>query len=244
MAGQLRDRVALVTGGSRGIGRATCLALAEAQAVVAVHYRERRDEAEEVASAIRSLGRRSVAVQADLSVPEAATSLVSSVNSSLGPVDVLVHNAGVARARPLEQVDLTLLDEALAVHVRAAFLLSQAVIPSMRQHHFGRLVYVSSTAAQVGGIVGPHYAASKAGLLGLMHAYAAQLARDGITANAVSPALVETEMLRGNARARPEALPVGRFGRPDEVADLIVAVASNGFLTGQTLQLNGGLYPT
>ncbi len=244
MAEPLRDRVALVTGGSRGIGRATALALARAGAHVAVNYRDRVEAAEEVAGAISALGRRAAAVRADVSAPQGVAALVAAVRTQLGPIDVLVNNAGIAPARSLEKVDLAVWEETLAVNLRSAFLLSQAVIPAMRERRFGRLLFVSSTAAQVGGIVGPHYAASKAGLLGLMHSYASQLAAEGITANAVSPALVETEMIAGKSGARAEALPVRRFGQPDEVAELIVAVASNGFITGQTLQVNGGLYPT
>jgi 3-oxoacyl-[acyl-carrier protein] reductase len=115
----------------------------------------------------------------------------------------------------------------------------------MRTRRFGRLLYLSSTAAQTGGIVGPHYAASKAGLIGLMHGYASQLAREGITANVICPALVETEMLTDNPRTpRPEAIPVGRFGRSEEVADVAVLLAANGYITGQTVQVNGGLYLT
>ena len=114
----------------------------------------------------------------------------------------------------------------------------------MLRKRWGRLIYVSSVAAQVGGVVGPHYAASKAGLSGLMHAYASRLAGQGITANVIAPALIETEMVRDNPRARPELIPVGRFGRCDEVADMVVAIASSGYITGQTINVNGGWYFT
>jgi 3-oxoacyl-[acyl-carrier protein] reductase len=130
------------------------------------------------------------------------------------------------------------------VNLRAPFLLTQAVLPAMRRRRFGRLLYVSSTAAQVGGIVGPHYAASKAGLAGLAHAYAVRLAGEGITSNVIAPALVETEMIASNPRARPDRVPVGRFGRPEEVGELAVAILSNGYVTGQTVQVNGGVYFT
>ena len=114
----------------------------------------------------------------------------------------------------------------------------------MRARRFGRILFISSVAARIGGIIGPHYAASKAGMIGLMHGYASQLASEGITANAICPALVQTEMLANNARARPEVLPVGRFGRPKEVASVAVMLASNGYVTGQSVQVDGGLYPT
>ena len=132
----------------------------------------------------------------------------------------------------------------IAVNLRSAFLVTQAFLPAMRRKRWGRLIYLSSVAAQVGGVVGPHYAASKAGLSGLMHAYASRLAGEGITANVVAPALIDTDMVRHNPRARPDLIPVGRFGRSEEVAEMIVAIARNGYITGQTINVNGGWYFT
>jgi 3-oxoacyl-[acyl-carrier protein] reductase len=240
----LEARVALVTGADRGIGRAVALALARAGAHVVVAFRSRPERAEEVARDIRALGRRSLASQADVSVESDVARLVAAARSALGEPEILVANAGIAPAAELGAVDSALFDRTVAVNLRSAFLVTQAVLPAMRRRRFGRLLYVSSTAAQVGGIVGPHYAASKAGLLGLMHAYASALAGEGITANAIAPALVETEMIASNPRVRPERIPVGRLGRPEEVADLAVAVLANGYVTGQTMHVNGGLYPT
>lgn len=193
---------------------------------------------------IEALGQQAVAIEADVSNPDEVVALVASVERELGAVDIVVHNAGIARPLPLEAIRLATWDATLAVNLRAAFVLSSAVIPAMRARRWGRLLYVSSTAARVGGIVGPHYAASKAGLEGLMHSYASLLAREGITANAIAPALIETEMLAGNPAAVPERLPVGRLGTPEEVAEIVVAVASNAFITGQTIQVNGGIYMT
>ena len=170
--------------------------------------------------------------------------MVAQVAAALGEPDVLVANAGIAPPAVLETLDAATFDRTLAVNLRSAFLLAQAVLPAMRRRRFGRLLFVSSTAAQVGGIVGPHYAASKAGLLGLMHAYASALAPEGITANVIAPALVATDMIAGNRRAKPDAIPLRRFGTPEEVAELAVAVLENGYVTGQTLQVNGGLYFT
>jgi 3-oxoacyl-[acyl-carrier protein] reductase len=110
----------------------------------------------------------------------------------------------------------------------------------MRARRWGRIINLSSVAAQVGGVVGPHYAASKAGLLGLTHSYAALLAKEGITANAIAPALILTEMVTSNLKARPDLIPVGRFGDPEEVAEVALALARNGYITGQTINLNGG----
>ncbi len=241
----LNERIALVTGGSRGIGKAIALALAEAGANVALSYRSRAEEAAEVVRTIQARGRHAVALQADVGSAASIEALVKAAVERLGPVDVLVCNAGVGQPAKLEELTQALWDETLNVNLRSAFLLTQAVVPGMRARRFGRLIYLSSTAAQVGGIVGPHYAASKAGLIGLMHGYASQLAKEGITANAICPALVETEMLTDNPRApRPEALPVGRFGKPEEAAQVAVMLASNAFITGQTLQVNGGVYMT
>ncbi len=240
----LRDRVALVTGADRGIGRAIALALAAAGSHVAVGYRSRAQDAEAVASEIRAAGRRAAAVPADLARDAEPERLVRDATAALGEIDVLVSNAGVGEAAELDALDAALFDRTLAVNLRAPFLATQAVLPGMRRRRFGRLLYVSSTAAQVGGIVGPHYAASKAALIGLAHAYAVRLAGEGITSNVLAPALIETEMIASNPRASPDRIPVGRFGRPEEAAELAVAILSNAYVTGQTVQVNGGVYFT
>ena len=238
----LEGRVALVTGASRGIGRAVALALSRAGCAVAVNYRERADEAEATVRLVEREGCRALVVRADVADEAQVGRLVDEVANGLGPVDVLVNNAGVARPLALEAITAGDFDEAVAVNLRSAFLVTQAVLPGMRERRWGRLVFLSSVAAQVGGVVGPHYAASKAGLHGLAHAYASLLAKEGVTANVVAPALIETEMVTSNPRARADLVPVGRFGRADEAADAVVLVASNGYLTGQTLNVNGGWY--
>jgi 3-oxoacyl-[acyl-carrier protein] reductase len=244
MSEALRGRVALVTGASRGIGEAIALALAKAGMQVAINHRSGEGEARDVVRAVESLGQRAIAVHADVTNPEAVAEMVAQVRAELGPIEVLVNNAGIARPLALEQVSVATFDATLAVNLRGPFIVTNAVLPQMRARKWGRLIYISSTAARVGGIVGPHYAASKAGLEGLVHSYASVLAPEGITANAIAPALIETEMLAGNPKATPSRIPVGRFGTPEEVADLVVAIASNGYVTGQTVQINGGLYMT
>ena len=165
-------KVALVTGGSRGIGRAIAVALARAGAHVALNYRERAAEAEEAAADIRHAGGRAVAVQADVSRAAEVHAMVARAERDLGPVDILVNNAGIARAQPPESISEADWDEVLAVNLKSCFLVTQAVLPGMRARRWGRLIFLSSVAAQLGGIVGPHYAASKAGMLGLMRSYA------------------------------------------------------------------------
>lgn len=240
----LNGRCALVTGGDRGIGRAIALALVDAGAHVALTFRSRAADAETVAREIERRGRRAAALQADVASDGEVRRAVEEAVAAVGPLDVLVANAGVGEPAELDALDAALFDRTLAVNLRGPFLLTQAVLPGMRARRFGRLLYVSSTAAQVGGIIGPHYAASKAGLSGLAHAYASRLAAEGITANVLCPALVETEMISSNPRARPDRIPVQRFGRPEEVAALAVAALSNGYVTGQTIQVNGGVYFT
>ena len=238
----LTSRVALVTGGSRGIGRAIAIALARAGCDVAVNFREREADAEETIAEIRQAGRRAIAVQANVSRAAEVRALTVRVERELAPVDILVNNAGIARPQPPEAIAESDWDEVLAVNLTSAFLVSQAVLPGMRARRWGRLIFISSVAAQLGGIVGPHYAASKAGMLGLMRSYANLLAKEGVTSNAIAPALIETEMVRGNLKASPSLLPVGRFGAVEETADAAVLLASNGYITGQTINVNGGMY--
>jgi 3-oxoacyl-[acyl-carrier protein] reductase len=244
MADELSSKVALVTGSSRGIGRAIALALAQAGADVAVNFRTHQSEAEQVCSQIDGCGRRCIAVGADVSVAAEVARLVRTVRSELGPAAILVNNAGITRPQPLEEIDEQSWDEVLTVNLKSHFLVTQAVLPDMRARHWGRIINLSSVAAQLGGVVGPHYAASKAGILGLTRAYASLLAKEGITVNAIAPALISTEMVTSNPKARPDLIPVGRFGSVEEVADVAVMLARNGYITGQTVNINGGWYMT
>ncbi len=240
----LSERTALVTGGSRGIGRAIAVAFGEAGMDVAVNYRSHEDAAEETRERITAAGGRAITVQADVADADAVDELVGTVESEFGPIDVLVNNAGIARQSALD--DLTEADwhDHLSTNLTSAFLVTQAVLPGMRERGWGRLINVSSVAARNGGIVGPHYAASKAGMLGLTRSYASRLAGEGVTANAIAPALVETDMVDGLPDADPGVIPVERFGKPEEVADVALMLARNAYVTGQTIDVDGGLYPT
>jgi 3-oxoacyl-[acyl-carrier protein] reductase len=238
----LQGRVALVTGASRGIGRAIAEALARSGCDVAVNFRAREADAAETSQRVQAEGRRAILARADVANAEDVSRMADQVVRDLGPVEVLVNNAGVSRPVALDALTIEEFDAAIAVNLRTAFLVTQAFLASMRARRWGRIINISSVAAQVGGVVGPHYAASKAGLIGLTHAYAALLAREGITANVVAPALIDTEMIRDNPRARPDLIPVGRFGTPEEVADVVVMIAGNAYITGQTVNVNGGWY--
>jgi 3-oxoacyl-[acyl-carrier protein] reductase len=240
----LKGKVALVTGSSRGIGRAIALAMAEAGADIVVNYRDRLEDANQTESGVRQAGRRCVNIQADVSLPADVERLIQTSESAFGAVDILVNNAGIARPQALDEIQEADWDDLLASNLKSCFLMSQRVLPGMRAKTWGRIVNISSVAASVGGIVGPHYAASKAGMLGLTRYYASHLAREGITVNAIAPALIETEMVTANLNAQPGKIPVGRFGDVDEVASVAVLLASNGYITGQTIHVNGGWYLT
>jgi 3-oxoacyl-[acyl-carrier protein] reductase len=202
----LTGKVALVTGASRGIGAATAVRLAEAGADVAVGCGRNREAAEEVAGKISGMGRRAVVVSGDMADPDVPRRIVAETSARLGPVDVLVANAGSGVRMDLDDVDV------------AAFL---------------------------GGILSPQYTASKAGLIGLTHNLAAALAPHGVTVNAVSPGLIATDMLTSDPRldTLERSVPLGRLGQPAEVADLIVTVLQNAYMTAQTVSVDGGRYP-
>jgi 3-oxoacyl-[acyl-carrier protein] reductase len=239
---QLKDKVALITGASRGIGRAAVGALADAGCHIVVSYRASDDAAGDVVTEVQSKGRRAVAVKADLSKPEEVARLVGRAVSEFGTIDILVNNAGINPRFPLEAIGAAEWNHVLAVNLTAPFLLTQLALPMMRARRWGRLIMMSSVAAQTGGVIGPHYAASKAGLHGLVHSYATLLAREGITANAIAPALIDTDMIRNNPAVTPALLPVQRFGTAQEVAEVVVMLARNGYITGQTINVNGGWY--
>lgn len=241
LAPNLTNRVALVTGGSRGIGKAIALALAEAGANVVVNYRVAAKEANAVADGIRALGRRAMAVAADVSDGAAVHAMIQSVAAELGAVDVLINNAGVAITRGIDDLTEADFDRTIAVNLKSAFLCTQAVLPGMRSRRWGRIVNISSGAARGAGGIGLHYNASKAGMEGLTRGYAARLVKDGITVNAVAPSLIDTEMMSGSKEERAARIPLGRLGRPEEVAQAVLMVIGNEYMTGQTVPLSGGL---
>jgi 3-oxoacyl-[acyl-carrier protein] reductase len=202
----------------------------------------RTAEAQAAAEEIAALGRPCINVQADVSLAGEVERLVRTAEEQVGAIDILVNNAGIARVQPVEEITERDWDDLIDGNLKSCFLVTQAVLLGMRARQWGRIVNLSSVAAQVGGVVGPHYAASKAGMHGLTHFYAQRFAKEGITVNAIAPALVETEMVTSNLNARPERIPIGRFGAVSEVADVAVLLATNGYITGQTINVNGGWY--
>jgi 3-oxoacyl-[acyl-carrier protein] reductase len=237
-------RVALVTGASGGIGRAIAEALAAGGAAVGLHYSSSPDPAYRLAERIDARGGRSAVFGADLGDREAPAALADRVAAELGPIELLVNNAGVGRRLTWEQTTIENFDEAYAVNLRAPFLLTQRALPAMLERGFGRVLFMSSVAGLTGGIVGPHYASAKSGLHGLTHFLAAQLAASRVTVNALAPALIaDTGMLPGDPEEMRARIPVGRLGTPEEVADLAVAVLGNAYITNQVISIDGGMYP-
>jgi 3-oxoacyl-[acyl-carrier protein] reductase len=238
--GKLQGRTALVTGGSRGIGAAIVRSLAQADAAIAVNYRERAREADTLVKSIREAGGRAIAIAADVSQSDAVAQMVKRVNADLGPIDILVNNAGIAITRGVDDLSETDFDQTIAVNLKSVFLCTQAVLPTMRSKGWGRIVNISSGAARGAGSIGPHYNASKAGMEGLTRGYAARLVKEGITVNAVAPSLIETDMMKGQPNL-VSRIPVGRFGKAEEVAQAVMMLLDNPYMTGQTVAMSGGM---
>lgn len=232
-------RIALVSGASRGIGQAAAVALARHGADVAVNYRQGADGAAETVAMIQALGRRAVAVQADVSNGDDVSAMMATIQAGLGPVDILINNAGQAKRQELDDITETDWDAMMAVNLKSVFLVTKAALPHMREQGWGRIVNVSSGAALTGGSVGVHYSASKGGMDALSRAYASRLVGEGITVNIVSPTLIDTQMLV-NKEEIARRSPQGRLGTAEECADAIVFCAGTGYMTGQTVLLNGG----
>jgi 3-oxoacyl-[acyl-carrier protein] reductase len=240
----LTGRTALITGASHGIGRAIATRLAADGVGVAIGYRGGQAEAEQLADAILAGGGQAVPVGGDVSDPAALAQMIAQAEAALGPLDILVSNAGRMRRHDLAALTVEEWDLTLAEHLRAAFLLTQRLVPGMRERGWGRILFVSSLSAFNGGFVGPHYAAAKAGQIGLMHSLAGTLAPHGVTVNTIAPALIATDGVPASSRPElTQAIPVGRRGQPEEVADLALAIIRNAYLTAQTILIDGGIHP-
>lgn len=239
----MKGRVAFVTGASRGLGLAISRTLASAGIDIALGYLSNEREATQAAKELTAaFGVNAISIGADISNSLQVNRAVDEIESKLGSVNILINNAGINPAGQIDSLTESEFDRTILVNLKSAFLVTQRVLPNMRAKKFGRIIMMSSIAAQTGGVIGPHYAAGKAGLLGLMHSYANQLAKEGITANAIAPALIETDMIKNNPNINPEILPLKRFGKPEEVAEVVLTIVRNGYITGQTINVNGGWY--
>ena len=242
----LAGRVALVTGGSRGIGREICLRLAGHGANVAVHFRQQEEQAKAVEAEILASGSRAMAVRKELDGESACRDLVATVTRDLGPIDILVNNAAVFTGAAIEELDAAMWNETLNLNLSVPFYCIRACLPAMRRRGWGRIISVSSQAATLGSPGHAHYAAAKAGLLGLTFSVVRELGASGVTANVVSPGRVETDMLASYLKTkRVEWLaqtPLGRFGRAGEIAATVAFLCSDdaGYITGADVNVNGG----
>jgi 3-oxoacyl-[acyl-carrier protein] reductase len=195
---------------------------------------------EDLADLLRSKGANAIAIAANVSQRDAVYRMVEAVKSELGLIDILINNAGIAITRGIDDLSEADFDRTIAVNMKSVFLCTQAVLPMMRTRKWGRIVNISSGAARGAGSVGPHYNASKAGIEGLTRGYAARLVKEGITVNAVAPSLVETDMVKGQ-EALVSRIPLGRFGKADEVAKAVMMLVDNPYMTGQTVAMSGGM---
>ena len=244
----LKGRVAVVTGGSRGIGRAIALRLAESGADVALIYAGNQAAADETAQQVRELGVRAMAVQCDVSDAQQAAAAIKQVRAELGPIDILVNNAGITRDGISLRMKPDDFRRVIDVNLTGAFLMAQAAMSDFVRRRSGRIINISSASGLMGNAGQANYSAAKAGMIGLTKTLARELAGRGGTVNAVAPGFVKTEMTAAmNEAALSEGLksvPMGRMAEPEEIAEAVAFLASDraAYITGTVLSVNGGLY--
>jgi 3-oxoacyl-[acyl-carrier protein] reductase len=245
---QLAGKAAIVTGASRGLGRAIATAFAREGADLLVNYASRKEQAGEVAGAIAGMGRRAILHQADVSDAMQVRAMVHAAVAEFGQVDILVNNAGITLPKGLRETSEAEWDRVLAINLKGVFLCCQAVADAMIAQGGGRIINIASTAGQAGILSGPAYCAAKAGVLGLTKCLARAFAPHNVLVNAISPAMIDTEILYWRTPAQwketLESIPLKRLGHPDDLAEAAVFLASSGgnFITGATIDMNGGLY--
>ncbi len=243
----LGGKVALVTGASRGIGRATAMVLAACGAAVIVNYRGQAEAAAEVVAQIEAAGGRATAVQADVSDGGDVDRLVKTVTDTYGSLDILVNNAGIARDNLLLRMKDDEWDSVIDTNLRGTYLLTKAVLRTMMRARRGRIITITSVVGLLGNAGQANYAAAKAGLIGFTKSVAREMASRGITANAVAPGFVETDITAGLSDSVREAalaaIPLGRWAQPEEVANVVAFLSSDAaaYITGQTLAVDGGM---
>ncbi|KAF9483667.1 NAD-binding protein [Pholiota conissans] len=247
----LKGKLALITGCSGGIGKATALALAKRGCSIAVHYNSSKEKAEEVVSELIALPEvKAVAFQADLSEYEGVHKLHAAVIAEMGHPDILFNNSGVTNKvigpqGDIQDISAEMFERTWRTNTGTAFLLTQKCLPYMLQQKYGRIIFCSSVAAGTGGVIGPHYASSKSAMHGLVHWIASRHAKDGVTCNAVAPALIiDTTMMSNPSDQLKEKIPVGRFGLPVEIATIVEMLVTNAYMTNKIIVADGGWTPS
>ncbi len=243
----MEGRVALVTGGGRGIGRAIAVRLAEGGARVAISYRSNDASARETAEMVRAAGAECEIFKGDVASQEDVETLMKGVGEAFGPVEILVNNAGTTRDNLLMRMKDAEFDEVIATNLKGTYLCTRAALRGMVRGRWGRIVNISSVVGLLGNAGQANYAASKAGMIGFTKSAAREVAGRGITANVVAPGYVETELTAGLPESIKEQIlgqvPVGRFGEPGEIAEVVAFLAGDGaaYVTGQTIAVDGGM---
>jgi 3-oxoacyl-[acyl-carrier protein] reductase len=243
----MQGRVALVTGGGRGIGRAIAMRLAKGGAKVAISYRSNDEAAAETAKLVREAGAECETFKGDVASSDDVAALVKGVNEAFGAVEILVNNAGTTRDNIMMRMKDAEFDEVIQTNLKGTYLCTRAALRGMVRARWGRIVNVSSVVGLLGNAGQANYAASKAGIIGLTKSVAREVANRGITANAVAPGYVETELTGGlSDEIKGRILgqvPVGRFGEPEEIAEVVAFLAGDGaaYVTGQTIAVDGGM---
>jgi len=245
--GKLTDKVALVTGGSRGIGKSIALELAREGAKVALNYRSSAAEAQATADEIKALGSDAFIAQGDVGESAEARNLVKQVLDHYGSIDILVNNAGITRDMFFKKLSDEAWHEVIKTNLDSVFYVTSATLPSMLEKNYGRIISISSFVGQKGNLAQTNYAATKAGLIGFSKSLALETAKNNVTVNTINPGFIATDMvlsIREDVQQKLiDQVPLRRFGTPEEVAKAVIFLAADGdYITGQQLNVNGGIY--